>query len=198
MREPGATRFAAGGLVILAAAASLLAAVPAASQEELVTRQAIIRQLTAPAEAHRGLVVVEDQAPGEIPGEPAAPSGDSGISSAGPSIEFHSIEFEINSSELTPAARAQLDELGAALSSEELRTFRFEIIGHTDARGSREHNLALSQRRARAVGDFLVQAAGVSPHRLEAIGRGMDAPSRPDDPYAAVNRRVEIRNLGER
>jgi OmpA-OmpF porin, OOP family len=162
----------------------ILAASEAASQENVVTRQAIIR----------GLVIVNDEVPGAHESPPsAAPVA----SSPAPSIEFYSIEFGINSSELAPEARAQLEELAAALSSEELRAYRFEIIGHTDARGSREHNLALSQRRAYAVRDFLLQVAGVNPRRLEATGRGMDALVRPDDPYAAENRRVEIRNLGE-
>jgi flagellar motor protein MotB len=47
-----------------------------------------------------------------------------------------------------------------------------------------------------AVRDYLVHTGGVDPLKLEAVGRGMDAPSRRDDPFAAQNRRVEIRNLG--
>lgn len=174
-------------LGLLLAVASQAAA-QEAPRDDVVTRQAIIRQLTAPREEHRGLVKIEDPAPGDVTPEELTI----------PSIEFRNIEFALGSSELTPAARAQLDELGAALVSEELRTFHFEIIGHTDARGSPDFNQRLSQRRAIAVRDHLVRAAGVNPRNLEAVGRGMDFPSRPDDPYAAENRRVEIRNRGPR
>lgn len=175
--------------------ASLPGAVPAQSAQgdEVVTRQAIIRSLAAPRDEHRGLVKVEDAAPGERPAEPDRPPA-----TAPSSITFHNIQFAIGSSDLTPLARTQLDELGAALRSPELSGFRFELVGHTDAKGSRDYNQALSERRAAAAREYLVRSSGIEPGRLVAIGHGMNFPSRPDDPYAAENRRVEIRNLGAR
>jgi OmpA-OmpF porin, OOP family len=179
--------------------ALLVAAAPAVAQvlppEDVVTRQAIIRQLSAPREEHRGLVQVEDQAPGQ-------PSTSTGFQREGPqdppAISFRNVEFELGSSELSASSLAQLNELASALASEELRTLRFEIAGHTDARGSRAYNQALSKRRAAAVKTYLVRVGGIEPSRLEVVGRGMDRPSRPDDPYAPENRRVEIRNVGAR
>jgi OmpA-OmpF porin, OOP family len=174
--------------------AALPGAVPAqtAPGDEVVTRQAIIRSLAAPRDERRGLVKVEDAAPGESPVEPERPAAAAPLS-----IAFHNIQFAIGSSELTPLARTQLDELGAALASPELRGFRFELVGHTDAKGSREYNQTLSERRASAAREYLV-LNGIEPGRLVAIGHGMDFPSRAHDPYAAENRRVEIRNLGAR
>jgi outer membrane protein OmpA-like peptidoglycan-associated protein len=171
--------------------ATVLAAPPEPSAPELVKRQAIIRQLASPREDHRGLVQVEDARPVEP--QPAAAAGGE---ARPPVMAFRSIEFALGSAELTPGAKAQLRELAAALASEELRGFRFEISGHADAKGSPGDNRALSERRAAVVKAYLVQAAGIEPSRLEAVGRGIEVPSRPDDPYAAENRRVEIRNLG--
>jgi outer membrane protein OmpA-like peptidoglycan-associated protein len=105
------------------------------------------------------------------------------------------IPFQLNSSELQPAASAQLEQLEAALKSESLAGDRFMVAGHTDAQGSAEYNRQLSLRRAETVKRFLV-ARGISPGRLESTGFGKDRLLHPDEPNAAANRRVEIRNLG--
>ena len=49
------------------------------------------------------------------------------------------------------------------------------VEGHADERGTREYNLALSERRARAVEDFLV-ASGVSSFNIEVVGYGEEKP----------------------
>jgi OmpA-OmpF porin, OOP family len=185
-------RLAAFAAVVLPCAAlpGAAAALPGPG-EDVVTRQAIIRSLAAPRDDGRGLVKVEDAAPGENTGTPQempAPAA----------ITFRNIEFALGSSELSPRARQQLDELAAALAADELAGFAFEIAGYTDAHGSRAHNQALSERRAAVVKEFLVRRGGIESNRLVAAGFGQDRPSRPEDPYAAENRRVEVRNLGER
>jgi outer membrane protein OmpA-like peptidoglycan-associated protein len=106
------------------------------------------------------------------------------------------IAFEYNSSELQPQASAQLKQLRSALTSDSLGKNRFMVAGHTDAKGSAQYNQQLSVRRAEAVKRYLVES-GVDAARLQAVGYGSEhlaVPERPDDP---VNRRVEIRNLGE-
>ncbi|MBT8079704.1 MAG: OmpA family protein [Gammaproteobacteria bacterium] len=106
------------------------------------------------------------------------------------------IPFEYNSSELAPEARQQLLQLSHALTSEQLGHFRFEIAGHTDASGAEEYNRSLSERRAEAVREFLIQQ-GVKPEKLQSVGLGEERLLMPDDPRNSRNRRVEIRNLGE-
>lgn len=86
---------------------------------------------------------------------------------------------------------AMLDNVAQVLNAHpEIEHIRVE--GHTDSRGTREHNLDLSQRRAASVVRYLV-AHGVAASRLEAVGYG---PDRPVVPQArtpqehAQNRRV--------
>jgi outer membrane protein OmpA-like peptidoglycan-associated protein len=107
------------------------------------------------------------------------------------------IPFEFNSSELQPQATAQLRQLRSALTSEALSKDHFMVAGHTDAKGSPQYNQQLSQRRAEAVRRYLVDN-GVEPERLQAVGYGAEHPAQPDHPEDASNRRVEIRNLGEK
>jgi outer membrane protein OmpA-like peptidoglycan-associated protein len=107
------------------------------------------------------------------------------------------IPFEFNSSELQPQAAAQLKQLQSALTSEALSKYRFMVAGHTDGKGSPQYNLQLSVRRAEAVKRYLVDN-GVGEGRLDAVGYGAEHLALPDRPEDASNRRVEIRNLGEK
>lgn len=70
---------------------------------------------------------------------------------------------------------------------------RLRIEGNTDERGTREYNLALGERRAQAVKDFLV-ANGVSPDRIEIISFGAEKPLNPghDESAWAENRRADF------
>jgi outer membrane protein OmpA-like peptidoglycan-associated protein len=106
------------------------------------------------------------------------------------------IPFELNSSALMPEASAQLTALEQALSGPSFSSDHFVVAGHTDAKGSADHNKQLSLKRAEAVKKFLV-AKGMDAGRLETVGYGSEkllAPDRPEDPS---NRRVEIRDLGQ-
>jgi OmpA-OmpF porin, OOP family len=70
---------------------------------------------------------------------------------------------------------------------------RVEIQGHTDNRGSEAYNQQLSERRAQAVRDFLVEA-GIDADRLTAKGYGESKPVLPNtsDANMAKNRRVQV------
>jgi len=104
--------------------------------------------------------------------------------------------FAFNSAELTDEAKAQLDQLGFALASDQLSQFKFMVEGHTDATGTPDYNQSLSERRARAVFDYLVARHGINPKRLVTVGRGEADLYDPAHPDSEVNRRVRIVNLG--
>lgn len=109
------------------------------------------------------------------------------------------VTFASGSWVVSPAAQAALAPLGRALNSPELRPFRFRVEGHTDTVGDVGMNQTLSQRRAEAVRDHLVERYGVAPFRLLAVGLGQNqllVPTAPgvDEPR---NRRVQILNLGQ-
>ena len=104
------------------------------------------------------------------------------------------ITFRSNSAEMTPQGEAEAKSFAAALNMPWLSKRRFEIAGHTDASGSKKHNLTLSQARAEAVLSVLV-ANGVDRSRLQAKGYGSDELALPDSPRDPANRRVEARSL---
>lgn len=121
---------------------------------------------------------------------PAAPSDS-------PSVSL-TVDFATGSADLTPQARATLDQLGRALSSSELANFRFRIEGHTDTVGSADYNRSLSERRADAVVSYLESKFGVQAARLQAIGMGEQGllVSTPPQTPEPRNRRVQVINLG--
>ena len=105
------------------------------------------------------------------------------------------ITFETNSAELTPRARAALDQVGRALNSQQLLEFEFSVEGHADPRGGHDLNLKLSQARAESVVDYLVGTHNVPRQRLNAVGKGDHELLNPASPAAAENRRVTIRTV---
>ena len=107
------------------------------------------------------------------------------------------VNFEYASARLTPDARIVLDNLGQALADAALRDSRFRIAGHTDARGSDAYNLVLSRQRARSVADYLMHQHYVDAKRLVVEGFGRRQLLDAANPESAVNRRVEVTNLGQ-
>ena len=106
------------------------------------------------------------------------------------------ILFAFDSADILPEAKPSLDELGKALTDPKLTGGAFLIAGHTDAKGSDEYNLALSQRRAASVKAFLVETYKVDEGRLSVIGFGEEQLKNKEDPLADENRRVQIVNTG--
>jgi outer membrane protein OmpA-like peptidoglycan-associated protein len=119
-------------------------------------------------------------------------AGGSGAANAGAAgsgvVPDLKIQFGLNSAELTRGAKATLDELGKALQRDELRTLRFQVAGHTDAKGSDKANEELSRRRAASVVAYLQQGFSIEGERLEAVGYGEKALVDPRNPASAVNR----------
>ncbi|MEP9390561.1 OmpA family protein [Mesorhizobium sp. KR9-304] len=102
------------------------------------------------------------------------------------------VYFPFDSAALTIRAQNQLEALGKALESRSLRPYTYLIIGHTDAKGAAGYNRELSLRRAQAVKSYLIQRFSIAPARLEVVGFGEDRPKAESEPFAAINRRVEV------
>ncbi|MBP9200275.1 MAG: photosynthetic reaction center subunit M [Gemmatimonadales bacterium] len=107
-------------------------------------------------------------------------------------VSTQAILFAPGSATLLPASRAQLDEIGRALT--ENTGLKLAIEGHTDNAGDPTLNLGLSERRAGAVRDFLIANHGIAAARLTATGLGETMPVAANDTPEgrAQNRRVEL------
>jgi len=94
--------------------------------------------------------------------------------------------FDYDSAILKPGAYREIARVATVLNKYAQTTIRVE--GHTDLKGSEGYNQKLSERRAKAVMDALIQQ-GVDDSRIEAVGYGETQPISSDD---AMNRRVTI------
>lgn len=115
-------------------------------------------------------------------------------------IQFASIEFESNSSEILPAMEEDLKKLLDYLLDNP--GLNLAISGHTDSRGNAQINTELSQDRADAIKRYLVDKGGISQGRITAIGYGSSKPiieKERSEEDRRINRRVEfeIHKAGE-
>lgn len=95
--------------------------------------------------------------------------------------------FDFDSATLKPGAYREIDRTANVLNRYPQTTIL--VAGHTDSSGSESYNQQLSERRAQAVRDALVNR-GVDARRLQVIGYGESQPISSSD---AMNRRVELR-----
>ena len=100
--------------------------------------------------------------------------------------------FALDSAELPPELKRPLGAVADSLREQGAHAVRIEV--HTDASGPSEARRNLTQRRAEAIKAYLIER-GVDATALHAVGMGASVPRRGSDPYAAVNRRVEIVRL---
>lgn len=101
------------------------------------------------------------------------------------------IYFDVDKDTIKPNSRKVLERAVKVLK--EFPNTRWEISGHTDSDGARDHNLDLSQRRAESVKNYLVEH-GIDEARLVPKGFGPDQPidSNATRKGKARNRRIEF------
>ena len=122
---------------------------------------------------------------------------DSGAGEAGGSgKDLNVIYFAFDSYVLNGEARGALKSNAKALKGKSGMSVQIE--GHCDERGSTEYNLALGERRANAVKDYLLKL-GVKKSRLSVISYGEERPQDPGHDEAAwtKNRRAVIVELNQ-
>ena len=93
--------------------------------------------------------------------------------------------FDLDKSDLKDEARAALQKNAEWLKS--WPTTKVTVEGHCDSRGTTEYNLALGERRASAVRDYLV-SLGVDGPRVQPISKGKEAPFCTEENEAAGRR----------
>jgi peptidoglycan-associated lipoprotein len=101
------------------------------------------------------------------------------------------VQFDVASARLLPAGRTALDRKAVILMANPKVHLR--LVGASDGRGSARYNLALGDRRARAVKHYLI-TRGIDAERLDATSSGETAPldSGQSETAWAQNRRVEF------
>ena len=150
-------RFKILGLI---AAAALVAACETAPEE----KAAVSGAGAAPATT----TVTPSVSPPPMPSGPAPGSEEEFLANVGDRVFF-----EFDKYNLKAGARGTLEKQAAWLKKWPAVTITLE--GHCDERGTREYNLALGERRANSVKDYLV-ALGVNPSRIKTISYGKERP----------------------
>jgi len=107
-------------------------------------------------------------------------------------ISLSNIQFESGSANLLPASKRELDEMARIMKKHP--GWKLDILGHTDNVGSANNNLRLSERRAKAVADYL-KSKEIPKDQLNSRGLGESYPkySNKSATGRLKNRRVEFR-----
>jgi peptidoglycan-associated lipoprotein len=128
-----------------------------------------------------------------VPPEPVRPDtiSSASLDDLNRNSPLRPVFFEYDSSELTPAGQAALDENSATLRKNS--TWIVTIEGHCDERGTAEYNLALGERRSVTARTYLV-SLGISADRLRTVSYGKEFPFDPghDEAAYAKNRRAHF------
>jgi len=113
----------------------------------------------------------------------------------GTKIVLRNIFFDFDKATLRPESSAELEKLDQVLV--ENPTIKIEILGHTDNKGTAEYNKDLSERRAKAVVDYLI-GKGIKAERLKYAGYGFEQPiaTNDTDEGRQLNRRTEFEITG--
>ncbi len=126
--------------------------------------------------------------------EPAVPLAEDNIPMVGDIIRLENIYFDVDKSEVLQQSYAELVKLKDML--EKYPGMTIELRGHTDGQGTIEHNQQLSEARAKAVVEHLVNM-GIDKSRLSWKGFGKSNPIADNDSEEGrrKNRRVEYKVL---
>jgi len=101
-------------------------------------------------------------------------------------------KFDFDQFQLLAEDRDVLDQVATCITSGPLKGHRVQLVGRADPRGTEEYNLALGDRRARTVVDYLARL-GVASSQVASTTRGsLDANGR-DESSWRVDRRVDLK-----
>ncbi len=147
--------------------------------------------VTSPADGQQVQATDVSQQP-EVKGVDGSSISGQGVTDQQAMEQLKRVYFDFDQFTLTEQARDVLRRNAAFLQSN--AGFRVVIEGHCDERGSDEYNLALGERRAAAVKQYLV-SLGVNDSRLSIISYGEEKPliDQSNEQAWAQNRRAEFK-----
>jgi outer membrane protein OmpA-like peptidoglycan-associated protein len=102
------------------------------------------------------------------------------------------IQFDTDTPVVRPDSYQAVGRIADAMVQSTMLPYGFLIVGHVEANGKREGNALLSQRRADAIRDILVNTFKISTKRLQTVGLGEEQLLDPAHPVAPVNQQIQI------
>jgi len=102
------------------------------------------------------------------------------------------IQFDVDTPIILPDSYETVGRIADALVNAPLLPYSFLIVGHSDSNGKREANVILSQRRADAIRDALVNTFKISAKRLASLGVGEEQFIDRAHPTSPVNLQIQI------
>ncbi len=112
-------------------------------------------------------------------------------------IELKNIFFDVNKWDLKAESKAELQKIISFLKANP--TLKIEFSGHTDNSGDKAFNKTLSNNRAKAIYDYVIEKGGIPASNLSYKGYGDTKPKAPNDTpeNKAKNRRTELKVLSK-
>jgi len=107
------------------------------------------------------------------------------------------IHFDTDTPIVRPDSYQAVGRIADALVNAPLLPYTFLIVGHSDSNGRREANAILSQRRADAIRDVLVNTFKISSKRLQSLGLGEEQFVDQARPTSPANLQIQIVTIGK-
>lgn len=107
------------------------------------------------------------------------------------------ITFDVDTPIVQPDSYQTVGRIADAMVHSSLLPYTFLIVGHIEANGKRESNAILSQRRADAIRETLVNTFKISAKRIQAVGLGEEQLLDSARPTAPVNNQIQIMTLSK-
>jgi len=107
------------------------------------------------------------------------------------------IVFDVDTPIVQPESYQTVGRIADAMVYSSLLPYTFLIVGHIKANGKREANAILSQRRADAIREIMVNTFKISAKRIQSVGLGEEQLLDSARPTAPVNNQIQIMTLSK-
>ena len=107
------------------------------------------------------------------------------------------VQFDTDTPIVRPESYQTLGKLADTLVNSALLNYTFLIVGHVESGARRDHAVFLSQRRADAIRDILVNTFKISAKRLQSVGLGEEQLLDPARPNGAANNQTQIMTVAK-